>query len=172
MEFKETTKKKVYLYNGKILSLKRDEVILPDGTESIREIVEHKGGASVLCVYKGKVLLVKQFRYAYMEEVYEIPAGLIDEGETPDKAAIRELEEEGGIKAEKVIKLFDIYPSPGYTNEIIRVFRAKKLKKSSQKLDDGEFLTAKWYKKRQVKKMLKEGLIKDAKTLLALKTIL
>ena len=112
MEFEEKTLNKNYIYKGKILSLRKDDIILPDGNNAIREIIEHSGGSAVLCVKDGKVLLVKQFRYAYKEEVWEIPAGKINPGESPEETALREIEEEGGVKAERVELLYTLYPSP------------------------------------------------------------
>lgn len=83
MDLKERTVKVNYVYQGKIVNLRCDEAALPDGRPCKREMVEHPGGASVLCVYKGKVALVRQFRYAYQEELLEIPAGKLEKGKTP-----------------------------------------------------------------------------------------
>jgi len=168
MNFEEKTAKENYVYNGKILNLKRDDVTLPDGRPAVREIVEHNGGSAILCVKDGKVLLVRQFRYAYKKTVVEIPAGKLNAGEQPDVAAIRELEEEGGIRAERVKKLFGIYPSPGYTNEIVYIYLAEGLKDTETHFDDDEYITAEWRTKEEVKKMMESGEICDAKTLVAL----
>jgi len=168
MQFKEKTIKKTYVHKGKILNLRRDDIELPNGAAAIREVVEHSGGSAVLCVMDGKVLLVKQFRYPYKEEIWEIPAGKLNPGETPEQTAIRELEEECGVRAERVIKLFDVYPSPGYTDEIIRIYRAEGLTKTHVNLDEDEFLTGKWFEEAELKNMIKNGEIKDGKTLIAL----
>lgn len=168
MKFNEKTKATNFIYKGKILALRKDEVILPDGKESIREIVEHNGGSAIVCVKDGKILLVKQFRYAYNEELYEIPAGKLNENEDPEETAIRELEEEGGIKAERVKKIFEIYPSPGYTNEIIRVYKAEGFSQGKMHLDEDEFLSSEWVDLNKAYKMLKNGKIKDSKTIIAI----
>ena len=168
MQFEEKTVKKTYLFNGKILNLRRDEVVLPDGKGAIREVVEHSGGSAVLCVKDGKILLVKQFRYPYKEEVWEIPAGKINDGETPEQTAIRELEEEAGLIATKIEKMFDIYPTPAYTTEIIRIYHALEVKKGKVNLDQDEVLSAHWFTKGQIKQMIANGEICDAKTLIAL----
>ena len=168
MDFKEKTQKENYIYKGKIVNLRRDDVILPNGKPAVREVIEHSGGSAVLCVKDGKVLMVKQFRYPYKEEIWEIPAGKVNSGETPDQTAIRELKEEGGIVAEKVDKLFDVYPSPGYTGEIIRIYKAEGLTFGENKLDEDEFLTGKWFDVKTLKKMIDDKEIKDAKTLIAL----
>ena len=168
MEFKEKTVKKEYIYKGKILSVRKDDILLPNGNPAIREVVEHSGGSAIYCEKDGKILLVKQFRYPYKEELYEIPAGKLNEGETPEQTAIRELEEEGGIKAKKVEKLFDIYPTPAYTNEIIRIFKAEDFVESKIKLDEDEFLSGEWIDKDLALKMVNNGQIKDAKTIIAI----
>ena len=168
MQFREKTNKKEYIYKGKILSLRKDEVILPDGKSAVREVVEHSGGSTVLCEKDGKILLVKQFRYPYKEITLELPAGKLNEGETPEQTAIRELEEEGGIIAGRVKKLFDVYPTPAYTNEIIRIYQAEDIKEGAVNLDEDEFLSAVWVDKKELKRMIDNGEIKDAKTLIAL----
>ena len=172
MKFSEKTLNKEYVYKGKILNLRRDDVLLPNGEKAVREVVEHSGGSSVLCVMDGKILLVKQFRYPFGKEIWEIPAGKRNENEPPEITAIRELEEEGGILAERVEKLFEIYPSPAYTEEIIHIYKAVNPKPSKMHLDEDEFLTGKWFTIEEVKKMLEDKEICDAKTLLALSTIL
>ncbi len=171
MKFKEETLNKNYIYKGKILSLRSDDVVLCDGKECKREIVEHNGGAGVLYEKDGKILFVKQYRYAFNEEIYEIPAGKIDKGETPLETAFRELKEECGLQAEKMRLLFKAYPSPGYTQEIIYIYKAENCSKTNSQLDEDEFLDCVWIDKKTVKKMLENGEINDAKTLLALSTI-
>ena len=171
MPFKEETKSKNIVYKGKILNLRSDDVILPDGKETKREIVEHKGGSAVLVEKDGKILFVKQFRYAYKKELLEIPAGKLDEGEDPMVTARRELEEECGIIADMEF-IREVYPSPGYTEEIIRIYKAKNLSIGKVNLDEEEFLSSVWIEKEKVRKMVKDGEIRDAKTLIALMEIL
>lgn len=169
MDFEEKTVKAEYIYKGKILNLRRDEITLPDGNPAIREIVEHSGGSSILCEKDDKIFLVKQFRYPFKEVVLEIPAGKLNKGEDPLETAKRELSEEAGITAERLDKIFEVYPSTGYTEEKIYIYRAAgKLTESKNHLDADEFLSGKWYDKKEVKKMVERGEIKDAKTLIAL----
>ena len=168
MDYVEKTVKKNYLYEGKILSLRKDDALTADGKPCIREIIEHSGGACVLYVEDGKVLLVRQYRYAYGESIYEIPAGKLDKGEDPAVAAARELEEEAGLKAGRLEKLFVIYPTPGYTNEKIYLYRAFDCQKTAAHLDDGEFLDVVYLSLDRVKEMLKNGQINDSKTIIAL----
>ena len=167
MQFKEKTLCKNYVYKGKILSLRKDDVILPNGQQAIREVVEHSGGSAIYCEIDGKILLVKQYRYPDEKEIWEIPAGKVNPGESPEQTAVRELEEEGGIIAERVEKMFDVYPTPAYTSEIIRIYRAVGLTKSKQRLDDDEFLDSQWIDKEQVVKMIYDGEINDSKTIIA-----
>ena len=168
MDYVEKTVSKNYLYKGKILTLRKDDALTADGKPCIREIIEHSGGACVLYVEDDKVLLVRQYRYAYGESVYEIPAGKLDKGEDPAKAAARELEEEAGLKAGRLEKLFVIYPTPGYTNEKIYLYRAYDCQKVAAHLDDGEFLDVVYLPIDQAKEMLKNGQIQDGKTIIAL----
>ena len=114
MELTEKTVQKNYVYRGKIISVRADDALRPDGKPCKREIVEHSGGACVLYSEDGKILLVKQYRYAYGETIYEIPAGKLNAGEEPALAAARELEEEAGIRADCLTLLFTMYPTPGF----------------------------------------------------------
>ena len=168
MDYVEKTVSKNYVYQGKILSLRKDDALTADGKPCVREIIEHSGGACVLYVEDDKVLLVRQYRYAYGESIYEIPAGKLDKGEDPAKAAARELEEEAGLKAGRLEKLFVIYPTPGYTNEKIYLYRAYDCQKVAAHLDEGEFLDAVYLPIEKVKEMLKNGQINDSKTIIAL----
>ena len=168
MDYVEKTVSKNYLYKGKILTLRKDDALTADGKPCIREIIEHSGGACVLYVEDDKVLLVRQYRYAYGESIYEIPAGKLDKGEDPAVAAARELEEEAGLKAGRLEKLFVIYPTPGYTNEKIYLYRAFDCVKTQAHLDEGEFLDVVYLPIEQAKEMLKNGQIQDGKTIIAL----
>ncbi len=168
MEYIEKTAQKNYVYKGKILTLRCDDAILPNGQPCKREIIEHSGGACVLYVENGCALFVKQYRYAYGESLYEIPAGKLEIGEDPEKAAARELEEEAGIRAGRLERLFVAYPTPGYTNEKIYIYQAYDCVKTTAHLDEGEFLDIEYIPLEQVKQMLKNGEIKDAKTIIAL----
>ena len=168
MDMIEKTIKRNYVYCGKILSLRNDDAILPDGTPCKREIVEHSGGACVLYVEDDRVLFVKQYRYAYGETLYELPAGKLEKGEDPKLTALRELEEETGIRATDAQLLFVDYPSPGYTNEKIYIYEAKNGVQTTQRLDEGEFLSVERIPLKNVKEMLYNGELKDGKTVIAL----
>ncbi len=168
MDYVEKTVKKNYIYEGKILTLRCDDAELPDGKPCKREIIEHSGGACVLFVREEKVLLVRQYRYAYGESVYELPAGKLEKGEDPAKAAARELEEEAGFKADELKLLYLVYPTPGYTNERLYIYEAVSATQTERHLDEGEFLDAEFIPLATVKEMLKRGEIRDAKTIIGL----
>ncbi|MBQ8885154.1 MAG: NUDIX hydrolase [Clostridia bacterium] len=172
MQLTETTVQKNYVYRGKIISVRSDDALLPDGSPCKRELIEHSGGAAVLYVEDGKLLLVKQFRYAYGEVIYEIPAGKLEKGEDPKQAALRELEEEAGVCATEAELLFVLYPTPGYTNEKIYIYKAENGVKKTAHPDDGEFIAAEWIALSEAERMLKNGVLRDAKTIVALQAYL
>lgn len=172
MQNQEKTVRKNTVYKGKILNLRVDDALLPDGRACIRELVEHSGGACALYIEAGKVLFVKQYRYAYGDTLYEIPAGKINAGEPPELSAKRELEEETGIRAGRMELLHEIYPSVGYTNERIYIYLALDAIKGEARPDDGEFVEVEWIELEKAKKMMQDGAIKDAKTLVALQAYL
>lgn len=167
MDLKEKTVKKHVLFEGKIVTLRRDEAMLPDGKPCTREVVEHPGGAAILAVREGKIALVKQFRYAYMEELFEIPAGKLERGEDAEKAALRELSEETGLTAERVCLRFVLYPSPGYTDEKIYIFEAEGLREGDAHPDGDEFLDVRFVPVEEVLEMIRSDKIRDAKTIAA-----
>lgn len=172
MDYVEKTVSKNYIYKGKILSLRKDDALTADGKPCVREIVEHSGGACVLYVENDRILLVRQYRYAYGESIYEIPAGKLDKGEDPACAAARELEEEAGLKADRLELLFTMYPTPGYTNEKIYIYRAYGCEKTAAHLDEGEFLDVEYLPVSKAAEMLRNGEIRDGKTIVALQAYL
>ena len=114
---KERTLTSEMLYDGRIMKLYKDSVELENGKTSVREYIRHSGGASIMAVDKEEnVYFVTQYRYPYAAEVFEIPAGKLEKGEEPLTCAIRELEEEAGLRAEKFELIATVYPTPSYTN--------------------------------------------------------
>lgn len=165
MKKEEKTIKFNEIYKGRILSLNCDDVLLPNGNVGKREVIHHHGGVCVLAIYENKIAMVKQFRYAYKEEIFELPAGKLEKGEDSYSAGIRELEEEVGLKAESLTSFGCIYPSCGYTNEIIYLYLANNLTKVKRHLDEDEFLDVYYFTLDEVIKMISENKIKDAKTI-------
>lgn len=155
-----------YIFKGRVINLRSDTALLPNGETAVREVIEHNGGVCVAALTENdEVLFVKQFRYPYMEEIFEIPAGKRDSAdEDPLQCGIRELEEETGAKAQKFIPLGELYPSPGYCGEIIWMFAATCLTFSEQHLDEDEFLEIEKIPLQKAIKMICDGEIKDAKT--------
>ena len=142
---------------------------LPNGATGYREVVTHPGAVAVLPIdEKGDAVLVRQYRYAMGEELLEAPAGKLEKGEDPLEAGKRELEEECGVVADKVISLGEIYPTVAYCSEIIRMFAATGLKKTHQHLDEGEFLGVEKVKFADALAMVMSGDIRDAKTVAAI----
>lgn len=166
MNFEEKRLSSKTVYDGKILKLQVDEVSLPDGSTSVRECVRHHGGAAVLYVRDGEILLVRQYRYLYGKEIWEIPAGKVESGEEPLVSALRELEEETGYTGE-LVHLVNIYPTPGYTDEVIYVYRADNCRYVGEKHDKGEFLTVKFFSVPDILEKIRSGEIADAKTVVA-----
>ena len=166
MKFFEQKLKSQTVYSGKVVTLEVDDVLLPNGNKGVRECVRHSGGAAVLLVKDGKVLLVKQFRYPYGKEIYEIPAGKLNVGEDPLRAAERELEEETGFKA-NLVHALDVYPSPGYTDEIIHIYFASDYKEGKVNPDEDEFIAYEFIDLDSVLKMIESGEICDSKTVAA-----
>lgn len=157
------------VYEGKILSLSLYSLPIR-GKRVIREVVEHRGAAAVLAITDGKVILVKQYRFPY-GYVLEIPAGTLEEGESPISCAFRELKEETGYQATKMTPLIRYYPSIGYNTEIICCFIASGAKKTSKrKLDQDEIMSVVKMDFKKVQKMILSGKIVDSKTICAVLT--
>ncbi len=166
-KLQEKTVKKNYVFQGKILSVRCDDALLPDGKPCTRELVEHPGGVGILYVEDGKVLLVKQYRYAFQDAIYEIPAGKLEYGEDPMLAGIRELSEEAGVEARKLYPICTYYPTCGYSNEKIHLFEAVECRHGALHLDEDEFLNVEYIPLEKVVKMIESGEIKDSKTVIA-----
>ena len=166
----EREKSSELIYDGKVLHLYRDEIILPDGSEGIREYCNHNGGVCVLPLTDdGEVILVRQYRYAHRKLTLEIPAGKLEKGERNNlaAAALRELKEETGAECDDLVYLGEIYPSPALLSEVIYVYFARGLKFGERHLDDDEFLECERIKLEKVLEMIINGEIPDAKTQIA-----
>ncbi|MBR2277960.1 MAG: HAD-IA family hydrolase [Eubacterium sp.] len=156
------------IFSGKVLTVHHDDITLCNGNQAKRECVDHPGGVAVIGLTdEGEVLLVRQFRYPYKEIIFEIPAGKLEKDEDPFEAGVREFKEECGAVADNYFSLGEIYPSPGYTNEIIRLYGATGLHFEEQNLDDDEFLQVIKMPLDELVKRVMSGEIKDAKTVAA-----
>ncbi|MEE1198165.1 MAG: NUDIX hydrolase [Acutalibacteraceae bacterium] len=166
MNLTEKQLAKKYVYNGKIINLRVDDALLPNGKTALREVVEHPGGVCVAALTdQDEILLVKQFRYPYMEEILEIPAGKRDKrDEAPLECGKRELREETGAVADEFVFLGELYPTPGYCDEVIYIYAAKNLTFGETDPDDDEFLDVIKMPFNEALERVLSGEIKDAKT--------
>lgn len=168
MKLIETKVEGETLYDGKILRLERDKVILENGNTAYREVVRHNGGACIVPVTKdNEILFVKQYRYPFSKVIMELPAGKLEINEQPEVCAKRELREETGAIGE-VEYLTEIYPTPGYSSEIIYIYAAFNVEIGSLSLDEDEFIDVVKVDINSALEMVKNGEIKDAKTIVGI----
>ena len=156
-------------YDGRIIKLFNDQIKLPDGNFAYREYVNHPGGVCVVPITdKGEVMLVRQYRYVYGKEIIEIPAGKRDAVEEDTlKGAKRELKEELGIEAENFVFLGELYPTPGYTDEVLYMYAATSLTFGETSPDEDEFVEPVKIHIDTLVDMIMSGEIRDAKTVAA-----
>jgi len=169
MDFTEKTLNVRKIYEGKILDLEEVEVQLPDGKSSKREIVRHNGAVAIIA-YKDEntVLFVEQYRKSIEKVLLEIPAGKIEKGEDVMVCAMRELEEETGYRSDNFTYLGKIVASPGFCDEYIHIYKAEDLYPGDGTLgDEDEFIGLKEIDAAEVKEMIRDGRIEDAKTICA-----
>ena len=168
MELTEKTLSSKSVFDGRILHITLDEIELPNGKISKREVVNHPGGVTVAALdEENNLLFVRQFRYPYKEVVLELPAGKLEKGSTPLENGKRELMEETGAEGYSYISLGQLYPSPGYTSEIIHLYACKVKSQGSSNPDDGEFLNVEKIPLDKAVEMVLNNQIPDAKTQVA-----
>ncbi len=157
------------VFDGTLLHVYKDNVKLPNGSESVREIVRHQGGACVCAIDSNmNIALVRQFRYAYGMETLELPAGKIEKGEEAYDTALRELQEEAGLTAQDLLPIGEMFPSPGYTDEVVHLFLALHAQPCEQNLDEDEFVKVEKLYIGDALDMVLKGEIRDAKTQICL----
>ncbi len=153
------------VFEGKVIRLYLDKVLLPDGREAEREVVGHWGAVGVVPLDgEGGIFLVQQYRHATGEDLLEIPAGKLTKGEDPLECAKRELTEEIGVSAKKWQELCRFYTSPGFSDEMLHLFMAEELEQGKPCPDEDEFLAIKKVKISEAFDMLRGGTIRDSKT--------
>jgi ADP-ribose pyrophosphatase len=165
----EVTTSQEYIYFGRLINLRVDSVRLPDGMPARREIVEHRDAVAIVAVdEEGRVLLVRQFRLATEQELYEIPAGIMEEGESPEETARRELAEETGQTAGTLRRLTGFYTSPGFCNKYLHIFLATDLHPAPATPDADEDISLSRVPLADALSMIDTGDLRDAKTITGL----
>jgi ADP-ribose pyrophosphatase len=162
------------VYSGRIINLDVDTVRFPNGSTGELEMIRHPGAAAIVPFLSDPVgadpqlLLLRQYRYAAEEFLYEIPAGRLDPGEEPADCAKRELMEETGCEAERIEHLYTFYTTPGFTDEKIHAFMAVGLSRGESRHETDEFITVETLTLSNALGLIEKGEIKDAKTALAI----
>ncbi len=164
-DLRETTVSRRDVFSGYIFRVHVDDIELPNGSASVREVVDHNGGVCVAAFNdKGEVAIVRQFRYAYGETLPELPAGKLEKGENPDEAIRRELSEEVGAEGENWKSMGLFYPTPGYVNEIIRLYSCDICAMGEQHPDEDEFLNLEFISLQKAVELVMSGEIRDGKS--------
>ncbi|MBT2582002.1 NUDIX hydrolase [Planococcus sp. ISL-109] len=173
-KFEEKTLHSERLYEGKVINLKVDDVLLPNGKQSKRELIEHPGAVAIIAVTdEQKIIMVEQYRKALERPLVEIPAGKLEQGEAPETTALRELEEETGYSAEKLEKVISFSTSPGFADEVVHVFLASGLHaaKNGAVTDDDEFVELMEVTVAEAEELIRSERIFDAKTAYAVQWV-
>ena len=162
----EKTLSSEVIFEGRVITLTNDVALLENGETAGREVVHHHSGACILPYFEdGTLCMVRQFRYAMQQELWELPAGKLEKGEDPFEAAKRELGEECGLTADNYISLGQFFPTVGYDTEVIYTWVATGLHKTQMHLDADEFLTPDRLPLDKAYEMVMSGEIRDGKTI-------
>lgn len=157
------------VYDGKVLALDVDEVEEPGGVRATREVVRHRGSVAALPVHAdGSLVLVRQYRYAVDGLVWELPAGRLDPGESPEEGARRELEEEVGLRPGHLEALSVFYTTPGFCDEVMHLFRATALTDVPPRPEADERIEVRTFSLDEARAMIRRGEVREGKTLVAL----
>lgn len=162
------------VYDGKVFDVDRDRVRMPNGREVTVDVVRHPRSVVLIPVPEpGHVILIRQYRYAVKTFLWELPAGSVDEGESPEQAARRECHEEINLVPETVVRLAAMYPTPGYCDEEMVFFRLSNLEEPTEAaaMDEDEDIEAKTFELREARDMVRRGEIIDMKTVAGLAMI-
>jgi ADP-ribose pyrophosphatase len=157
------------IYTGPVFGIRRDEVIEPSGVRTTREMITHPGSVVVLPVLPdGRIVMIRQYRHAAKQYLWELVAGRIDEGEAPRKAAARELMEETGYRAKKFTIFLDVFPTPGFLEERMYILLAQGLTAGEAHPEEDEKITLKPYTRKDLEQMMRTGKLRDAKSIAGL----
>lgn len=154
------------IYQGRVFSIRKDQVKLPNGAETVLDIVEHNGAVAILPIdAQGNVWFVRQYRHAAGLEMLELPAGGLEPGEAPEACARREIREEIGMAAGQLQKIGEFYLAPGYSTELLQIFLATDLSLAPLPGDVDEFLQVEQIPLAGIPALIQAGEIIDGKTL-------
>jgi len=154
------------IYEGPVFGIRRDEVIEPSGVHAIREVITHPGSVVVLPVLPdGRILLIRQYRHATRQYLWELVAGRMDPGEPPKAAAARELKEETGYRAKRMRVFLDVFPTPGFLEERMFILLAEGLTAGAAEPEEDEKIISRAYTHRQLEVMIRRGKLRDAKSI-------
>lgn len=168
-DLREKTLSSASVFRGKLLDVYQDEVILPDGSTSIREFIRHPGAAVMVpFLDRERIILLRQYRYALAQVLVELPAGKLDSGEDPEATAKRELAEETGYTSSNLTRLGIIHPCIGYSDEQIVVYIAEDLIRLRAEGESDEFVIPFELTLNEALAWIESGKITDVKTIIAL----
>jgi ADP-ribose pyrophosphatase len=157
------------MYTGPVFGIRRDEVIEPSGVRTTREMITHPGSVVVLPVLPdGRIVMIRQYRHAAKQYLWELVAGRIDEGEAPRKAAARELIEETGYRAKKFTIFLDVFPTPGFLEERMYILLAQGLTAGEAHPEEDEKITVRPHTRKELQQMMRTGKLRDAKSIAGL----
>ena len=162
------------VFTGKVFNVDRDQVKMPNGRTVTVDVVRHSQSVVLVPVPEpGRVVLIRQYRYAINKDLWEVPAGSVDQGETPEQAARRECHEEIGLVPQTIVRLSAMYPTPGYCDEQMIFFRCSGLEQTDEPahVDEDEDIEARTFELREAREMVRRGEIVDMKTIVALSLI-
>ncbi len=154
------------VYEGRVFGVRRDEVDEPGGVRAVREVITHPGSVVILPVLEdGRVVMVRQYRHATRQYMWELVAGRKEPGETPKQGAARELLEETGYRAKRFTVSLDMFPSPGFLEERMFLLRAEGLTAGKAQPEEDEKIEVRAYKLSELKQMIHRGKLRDAKSI-------
>jgi ADP-ribose pyrophosphatase len=157
------------IYKGRVFGVRRDEVLEPGGVRTTREVITHPGSVVVLPVLAdGRILLVRQYRHATRQFLWELVAGRMERGETPRRAAARELIEETGYRARRFRVFLDVFPTPGFLEERMYILLAQELTSGDARPEVDEKIISRAFTYSQLRQMIHRGKLRDAKTIAGL----
>jgi ADP-ribose pyrophosphatase len=154
------------VFRGKVFGVRRDQVVEPWGVRATREVITHPGSVVVLPVAEdGRILMIRQYRHAARQYLWELVAGRIDDGETVRQAAVRELKEETGYRAKRFTEFLDVFPSPGFLEERMHILLAQGLTPGEAQPEPDEKIISHAYTVEELKRMIRKGQLRDGKSI-------